>query len=138
MNADLMNGSIVMSQNEARKAGRIGTAEYAKLAELRQQFSAFRIEVVKPSAKRTDHFKGLTRAYMKQYIESRDQKKLTEFYALCGLDESGKKQELAAAASYGELKMWFLEQFPEIEQMSENIRRIMDRTREARAARKAS
>lgn len=45
--------------------------------------------------------------------------------ALCGLDESGKKQELAAAASYGELKMWFLEQFPEIEQMSENIRKIM-------------
>ena len=57
---------------------------------------------------------------------------------MCGLDESGKKQELAAAASYGELKMWFLEQFPEIEQMSENIRRIMDRTRETRAARKAS
>ena len=52
--------------------------------------------------------------------------------------ESGKKQELAAAASYGELKMWFLEQFPEIEQMSENIRKIIDRTREARAARKAS
>lgn len=46
---------------------------------------------------------------------------------------AGKKQELAAAASYGELKMWFLEQFPEIEQMSENIRKIIDRTREARA-----
>lgn len=138
MNADLMNGTIVMSQNEARKAGRIGTAEYETLAKLMQQFPAFRIEVVKPSAKKTDHFKGLTRAYMKQYIESRDQKKLTEFYTLCGLDESGKKQELAAAASYGELKMWFLEQFPEIEQMSEHIRRIMDRTRETRAARKAS
>ena len=75
---------------------------------------------------------------MKQYVESHDSKKLADFYALCGLDESGKKQELAVAASYGELKMWFLEQFPEIEQMSENIRRIMDRTREARAARKAS
>ena len=126
MNADLMNGTIVMSQNEARKAGRFGTDEYEMLAKLMQQFPAFRIEVVKPSAKRTDH------------VESHDSKKLADFYALCGLDESGKKQELAAAASYGELKMWFLEQFPEIEQMSENIRRIMDRTREARAARKAS
>jgi hypothetical protein len=28
MNADLMNGTIVMSQNEARKAGRFGTDEY--------------------------------------------------------------------------------------------------------------
>ena len=138
MHADLMNGTIVMSQNEARKAGRIGTVEYGTLAKLMQQFPTFRIDVVKPSAKRTDPFKGLTRAYMKQYIDSHDQEKLAEFYALCGLDESGKKQELAAAASYGELKMWFLEQFPEIEQMSENIRRIMDRTRETRAARKAS
>ena len=138
MNADLMNGTIVMSQNEARKAGRFGTDEYEMWAKLLQQFPAFRIEVVKPSETRTDHFKGLTRAYMKQYIESRNQEKLTEFYTLCGLDESGKKQELAAAASYGELKMWFLEQFPEIEQMSESIRRIMDRTRETRAARKAS
>ena len=42
---------------------------------------------------------GLTRAYMKQYVESHDPKKLADFYALCGLDESGKKQELAAAAS---------------------------------------
>ena len=138
MNADLMNGTIVMSQNEARKAGRFGTDEYEMLAKLMQQFPAFRIEVVKPSAKRTDHFKGLTRAYMKQYIESRNQEKLVEFYTLCGLDESGKKQELAAAASYGELKLWFLEQLPEIEQMSESIRRILDRTRDTRAARKAS
>ena len=91
MNADLMNGTIVMSQNEARKAGRFGTDEYEMLAKLMQQFPAFRIEVVKPSAKRTDHFKGLTRAYMKQYVESHDSKKLADFYALCGLDESGKK-----------------------------------------------
>ena len=54
MNADLMNGTIVMSQNEARKAGRFGTDEYEMLAKLMQQFPAFRIEVVKPSAKRTN------------------------------------------------------------------------------------
>ena len=138
MNANLMTGTIVMSRNEARKAGKVGTDEYKELAELMRQFHNFHIEVVKPSTKKADHFKGLTRAYMKQYIESHDQEKLVEFYALCGLDENGKKQELAAAASYGELKMWFLEQFPEIEQMSENIAKIMDKTREARAARKAS
>ena len=69
MHADLMNGTIVMSQNEARKAGRIGTEEYEMLAKLMQQFPTFRIDVVKLSAKRTDHFKGLTRAYMKQYID---------------------------------------------------------------------
>ena len=45
MNADLMNGTIVMSQNEARKAGRIGTAEYETLAKLMQQFPAFRISL---------------------------------------------------------------------------------------------
>ena len=138
MNANLMTGTIVMSRNEARKAGKLGTDEYKELAELMQRFANFRIEVVKPSAKKADHFKGLTRDFMKQYIEKHNMELMAEFYTLCGLDEHGRKTALVAAASYGELKMWFLEQFPEIEQMSENIAKIMDKTREARAARKAS
>ena len=42
MNADLMNGTIVMSQNEARKAGRFGTDEYEMLAKLMQQLQRVR------------------------------------------------------------------------------------------------
>lgn len=58
MNADLMNGTIVMSQNEARKAGRFGTDEYEMLAKLMQQFPAFRLEVVKPSCKENRPLQG--------------------------------------------------------------------------------
>ena len=37
MNANLMTGTIVMSRNEARKAGKVGTDEYKELAELMRQ-----------------------------------------------------------------------------------------------------
>ena len=132
MNADLMNGTIVMSQNEARKAGRFGTDEYEMLAKLMQQFPAFRIEVVKPSAKRTDHFKGLTRAYMKQYVESHDSKKLADFYALCGLDESGKKQEFARVRHIP-LSAARLDKVTAVNQLSREIEEGLHAPKEAKA-----
>ena len=39
---------------------------------------------------------------------------------------------MAAAASYGEIKMWFLTQYPEIEKMGENVNKIIEKTRKAR------
>ena len=58
------------------------------------------------------------------------------FYELRGLDEDGKKVSMAASATYGEVKMWFLTQFPEIEKMGENVDKIIDAARKARADKK--
>ena len=55
---------------------------------------------------------------------------------LRGLDESGNKAELAGAASVGELRMWFLHQFPEIKDMSTAVNNILARVKEERAAKK--
>ena len=60
------------------------------------------------------------------------------FYELCGQDENGKKIKMAAAATYGELKMWFLVQFPEIEKFGENVDKIIKETRKIRAEQKKS
>ena len=49
---------------------------------------------------------------------------------------NGKKVELAAAATYGEIKMWFLTQFPEIEKLGENVNKIIEEARKAREAQK--
>jgi len=59
---------------------------------------------------------------------------MATFYELCGLDENGKKVEMAAAATYGEVKMWFLTQFPEIEESGKNIDKILADTRKTREA----
>ena len=104
---------------------------------LREMFPAFQIEIVKNVTKKVDHFKGLTYEYMENYIKDNKESLLSIFYALCGRDEEGNKVKLAAAASYGEVRMWFLTEFPEIEQMSADVKEIIKETRKTRENRVA-
>lgn len=141
MYANLLTSTIEMTKTEAAAAGKLNSAEFADLKELRETFPTYKIMIVKPAAKKVDHFKGLTLKYMEDYIQRHNKDVLVEFYKLCGKDESGKKAELAATATYGEIKMWFLTEFPEIEQMSDDVKEIIKetrKTRENRAARNAS
>ena len=137
MNANLMTTKIEMTKTEAKAAGKLNTTGYNTLLELMNNFPGYQIEIVKTAAKKVDRFKGLDYNYMRDYIKSHNEELLKEFYTLRGLDESGKKVGMAAAASYGEIKMWFLEQFPEIEGMGEKVNKIIEETRKAREARKA-
>ena len=137
MNANLMTKKIEMTKTEAKAAGKPNTTEYNTLLELTNNFPGYQIEIVKTAAKKVDRFKGLDYNYMRDYIKSHNEELLKEFYTLRGLDENGKKVGMAAAASYGEIKMWFLEQFPEIEEMGEKVNKIIEETRKAREARKA-
>lgn len=132
-----MTGKIEMTKTEAKAAGKPNTAEYNTLLELMKNFPGFQIEIVK-SAKKGDRFKGLDYGYMENYIKSHDESKLEIFYELRGLDKDGKKVGMAAAATYGEIKMWFLTQFPEIEKMGEKVNKIIEETRKAREAMKAA
>lgn len=137
MNANLMTKKIEMTKTEAKAAGKLNTTEYDTLLELMNNFPGYQIEIVKTAAKKVDRFKGLDYNYMADYIKSHNEELLKEFYTLRGLDENGKKVGMAAAASYGEIKMWFLEQFSEIEEMGEKVNKIIEETRKAREARKA-
>ena len=138
MNANLMTKKIEMTKTEAKAAGKPNTAEYNTLLELMNNFPNYQIEIVKTAAKKVDRFKGLDYDYMKNYIESHDESKLEIFYELRGLDKDGKKIGMAAAATYGEIKMWFLTQFPEIEKMGEKVNKIIEETRKAREAMKTA
>lgn len=136
MNANLFSRKIEMTKTEAKAAGKPNTTEYNTLLELMKNFPGFRIEIVKSAAKKADRFKGLDINYMENYIKSHKPELLETFYELRGLDANGKKVELAAAATYGEIKMWFLTQFPEIEKLGENVNKIIEEARKAREAQK--
>jgi hypothetical protein len=101
-----------------------------------KNFPGYQIEIVKTSANKAARFKGLDYDYMKKYIESHKPELLATFYELRGLDMDGKKVGMAASATYGEVKMWFLTQFPEIEKMGESVDKIIDAARKARADKK--
>ena len=136
MNANLFSCKIEMTKTEAKAAGKPNTTEYNTLLELMKNFPGFQIEIVKSAAKKVDRFKGLDTNYMENYIKSHKPELLETFYELRGLDANGKKVELAAAATYGEIKMWFLTQFPEIEKLGENVNKIIEEARKAREAQK--
>ena len=136
MNANLFSRKIEMTKTEAKAAGTPNTTEYNTLLELMKNFPGFQTEIVKSAAKKADRFKGLDINYMENYIKSHKPELLETFYELRGLDANGKKVELAAAATYGEIKMWFLTQFPEIEKLGENVNKIIEEARKAREAQK--
>ena len=136
MNANLFSRKIEMTKTEAKAAGKPNTTEYNTLLELMKNFPGFQIEIVKSAAKKADRFKGLDINYMENYIKSKKPELLETFYELRGLDADGKRVELAAAATYGEIKMWFLTQFPEIEKLGENVNKIIEEARKAREAQK--
>ena len=137
MNANYEKKIIEMTKSESKSAGKVGTTEYEMLKELRSENPTFRI-VIKASKSR-DNMKGLTVAYMKKYIEAHDDAEktnMTIFNALRGLDADGNEIELARVASYGELKMWFLDTYPEVENMNKTVDDILAKAKKNREAKR--
>ena len=137
MYADLFSNAIILTKSEARNAGKPNFPEYADLMNLRRDFPNFPIKIA-AAPKKNNRIKGLHYDYMEKYIKNHKSELLAEFYELCGKDETGNKKELAAAASYGEVKMWFLTKCPEIEAMSDRVNEIVEEARKAREAVKKS
>ena len=137
MYADLFANAIILTKSEARNAGKPGTETYADLMNLRRDFPNFPIKIAAAS-KKNNRIKGLHYDYMEKYIKNHKSELLVEFFELCGKDETGTKKELAAAATYGEVKMWFLTKCPEIEAMSDRVNEIVEEARKAREAAKKS
>lgn len=139
------NHTIELTKKFATAAKRFGTPEYEDLQTVRRDYPRYRIEIKSP-AKKADCFKGLTIKYMETYIEKKiavrdnEIKKgndpeaenefkaiLVSFYLLCGKTEKGEKQEFAATATYGEIKSWFFEQFPELTIQRKTIDEILNK-----------
>ncbi len=142
MNANISMATIYMNKTEAKAAGKVGTPEFNELNALRAAYPDFRTEI--KTTKSKDNMKGLTADYMEKFIEARIEKNedevdmvnLQEFYALRGRDEEGNKVALAPVVSYGELKQWFLAQYPEVEEMTKTVDDILAKAKAKRAAAK--
>lgn len=121
MNANLICKRIEMTKNEAKAAGKLGTPEFNRLKDYRSEYPGFEI-YIKPATRRKTEFKGLDYKYMSSYIQKcgRDDANviLENFHTLIAQDKKNGKEnsEHLEAASYMDVKKWFLTTFPEIEQ----------------------
>ena len=120
------NNTIEITKKFATATKRFGTPEYDDLQAVRRDYPRYRIEI-KTAAKKADCFKGLTYNYMRTYIETHKKELLGNFYTLCGKTENGEDQEFAAAATYGEIKSWFLDQFSELTIQRKTIDEILNK-----------
>lgn len=118
-----MTKKIEMTKNEAKAAGKIGTEKFEELQSYMAKYPGFEI-LIKAPVKRKVEFRGLTYEYMRAYIEKhggKDGKTMEEFNELIALDKKNKVEgaEHLKAASYIDVKRWFLGEFPEIQEHKE-------------------
>ena len=131
-----MTKKIEMTKTEAKAAGKPNTAEYNTLLELMKNFPSYQIEIKTP-AKHKNEFKGLDYDYMQKYIQKSDKANkdaiMEEFNTLTAQakKKGDKNAENMEAASYFEVKNWFLATFPEIQQFRDNhkkqVQSILDK-----------
>lgn len=123
------NATIELTKVFAKNASRFGSEEYKQLQQARADYPNYRV-VVRKAAKSADCMKGLTIDYMLEYIDKNDKpfnEELTvkaAFLQITGRDENGDRIEGSESASYGEIKKWFLEQYPEVNKKQEQRDKI--------------
>lgn len=132
--------TIEITKAESKEAGNPTSKKFNELMNLRSIFPDFEI-IVKTTSVKRDTYKGLDYDFMKKYIESHDnsEENLKEFYNLRGMNEDGERDILIEEHSYGEIKMWFLSTYPEIEKFNEATNKKLKAIKAKRAeARKAA
>ena len=137
ININFQKQTIEMTKTFANSASNYGSEAYNELMNAKRDFPSYTVTIVKTASKKKDSFKGLNLQYMKKYITEKsgaDSEQMKDFNLLCGNTDD----ELAAKASFGEIKMWFLTQYPEIEKARQNIDEIIAKAKEARIAAKAA
>ena len=135
MKINLVKNEVVITKKENAAMSNPKSDEFAELMSLRSQFP--NLKVVVRETKSRDCYKGLTEKFMAEYIEKNgDEEAKEEFNSLIG-----KASVLGDKVSYGELKMWFLSKFPEIEEfytkrndVLKTAKATMDTRRKNRAA----
>ena len=107
------NKTIVITKKFAKKIENPLSDEFNEFMGLCGKLAGFEV-VVKASVKRTkkDTLKGLNYDFMRQYIErhdDEDKSKMAQFKRI-----TVKNEDNLSTKKYGEVKKWFLEQYPEI------------------------
>ena len=120
ININNKKNAIEITKAFEKAASRFGSDEYNMLRKARNDNPNFRVVVIKRKTAAAS-FKGLTYEFMEKYIKSHDDEEgtvMAEYEDLRATSE----EALAACVkslSYGEMKVWFLNKYPEIKKFRE-------------------
>jgi hypothetical protein len=116
--------TIQLTNTEAKKASNPNEEMYKTLLAIKRDYPTFKVVVAEPrKSKRTDTLKGLNYTFMENYIKINKEEKLKEFNQL-RFNETAQGLK-SSSISYGEIKQWFLMEFPEILNKRNEIKQIL-------------
>ena len=125
------NRTIEMTTKKfAAAAKRYGTAAYKELQEARKDYPDYRVITKATRAKKVDTYKGLTYKFMENFIRKHDDESgsvMAEFNNLRATSEEAKDFG-AEAVSYGEIKAWFFEQYPEFAEFQKKREALLSKS----------
>ena len=131
--------TIEITKTFAQKAARVGSPEYYELLKVRKENPSCTVEIKQTKSK--DSFKGLTYEYMKKYIlahDDEDGSTMAIFHELRGAVVSEDDELQAESLSYGEIRLWFLDTYPEIKNFHQSredrIKSIKEKQKKAAEA----
>ena len=125
MTINMKKQTVELTKKEAKAAAKFGTPEYKNLQEARKDYPNFKVVTVTTKAPaKKDNFKGLTYEYMESYIKAHNEDAMAEYLMLRGLSDEAK-ENLAEAHSYIQMKKWFLNKFPAIQEYHDNCTKLL-------------
>ena len=122
--------TIEVSKKFYTRASRFGSEEYKMLQEARRDNPGYKVVVAAPKASKSSKpsFKGLTYEYMEKYILSHDDEKnsaMKEYMSLRAMTDEAE-EACAETCSYQEIKVWFLDKYPEIASFHETRAKLVE------------
>ena len=122
MKVNYSNKTIDLTPAEAKKASKINSDQYNELIKARADFPTYKVVIIQNKRKSADTLKGLTYAFMEKYLSAHGSEvQIKEYNKLRTKSETDAK----AIVSYGEIKKWFLAQFPEILNKRKELKEII-------------
>ncbi len=107
--------TIEITKAFEKAASRFGSEEYNTLRQARNDNPSFKVVVIKRKTSSAS-FKGLTYDFIEKYIIAHDDEEksiMAEYKSLRGMSDEAEAA-CADSLSYGEIKAWFLKEYPEI------------------------
>ena len=123
--------TIEMSKKDYASACKFGSEEYVDLQEVRRAYPDYRVIAVKSKVSGANVYKGLTYSFMEKYIMNHDDEEKTAMKEY--LDMKDKAEEFGAGSdAYQNIREWFIEKYPEIEEYHKEMEQKKKERKEKR------
>lgn len=123
--------TIEMSKKDYASACKFGTEKYKELQEARRAYPNYRVIAVKSKVSGANVYKGLTYNFMEKYIMNHDDEKKTTMNEYLGMKD--KAEEFGAGSdAYQNIREWFIEKYPEIEEYHKEMEQKKKERKEKR------